>query len=81
MIGWIALSCNAIVGEARRRRIVFNTVFAAFFGAKGARSCLAWGIDPRNPIVPRISTCREHKSMCPKAPISARAYANVRMLE
>jgi hypothetical protein len=36
MIGWIALSparprrLNAIVGEARRRQIVFNIVFAAF---------------------------------------------------
>jgi hypothetical protein len=41
---------NAIVGEARRRRIVFNIVFAAFFSAKDAVSCRASGHRLSNPI-------------------------------
>jgi hypothetical protein len=51
MIGWIALSCNAIVGEARRRRIVFNAVFAAFFSGKDAASSEALGHRSTNPII------------------------------
>jgi hypothetical protein len=41
MIGWNRVVLNAIVGEARRRRIVFNIVFAAFFNAKDTASCQA----------------------------------------
>lgn len=42
---------NAMVDEARRRRVLINIAFAAFFGAKDAASCQALGHRPRNPIV------------------------------
>jgi hypothetical protein len=37
---------NAIVGEARRRWIVFDIVFAAFFSAKGAVATALWAVLP-----------------------------------
>jgi hypothetical protein len=80
MIGWIALSCNAIVGEARRRRIVSNTVFAAFFCAKDAASSQASGIVPGIRSSSHKQAPRARVNV-PEATISATAYANARMLE
>jgi hypothetical protein len=71
---------NAIVGEARRRRIVFNILFAAFFSAKAAASCQAWGIVPEIRLSSHKQVLKTRVNV-PQPLIRAAAYAKARMPE
>jgi hypothetical protein len=71
---------NAIGVEARRRWIVFDIVFAAFFGAKDAVSCQASRHHLSNPISLRKQALKAPVNV-PGSSIPATAYTNARMLE
>ncbi len=81
MIGVDRVVLNAIVGEARRRRTVPNTVFAAFFSAKDATSCQARGHRSQESNHPLHKHVPRAQVDVPEVPISATAHANARMLE